>query len=99
MGKSLYAGSPAARSLYDEADRLLGWNLSRISFEGPEEELTQTKICQPALFVHGLAVAAAFTEFQGSLGPALALGLSLGELTACAVAGVFDFPTGLRIVA
>jgi [acyl-carrier-protein] S-malonyltransferase len=98
MGKSLYAGSPAAQALYDEADRLLGWSLSRISFEGPEEELTQTKICQPALFVHGLAVAAALAEFQGRLGPALALGLSLGELTACAVAGVFDFPTGLRIV-
>jgi [acyl-carrier-protein] S-malonyltransferase len=99
MGRSLYAGSPAARALYDEADQVLGWSLSRISFEGPEDELTQTKICQPALFVHGLAAAAALAEFQENPAPSFALGLSLGELTACAAAGVFDFPTGLRIVA
>lgn len=101
MGKSLYDQSAAARALYDEADRILGWSLTKVSFEGPETELTQTKVCQPALFVHGLALLAALKE-TGKLPsnePQLALGLSLGELTACTAAGVFDFATGLRIVA
>jgi [acyl-carrier-protein] S-malonyltransferase len=56
MGKSLYEGSAAAKALYDEANSVLGWDLKKISSEGPDTELTQTKICQPALFVHGLAV-------------------------------------------
>lgn len=99
MGKSLYEGSAAARALYDEANRVLGWDLKKISFEGPEAELTQTKVCQPALFVHGLAVVAALRE-QGKL-PAVrfAMGLSLGEITALTAADVFDFATGLKIVA
>ena len=58
MGKSVYDGSVAARALYDEADRTLGWSLTKVSFEGPEADLTQTKICQPALYVHGLATLA-----------------------------------------
>jgi [acyl-carrier-protein] S-malonyltransferase len=101
MGRSLHAGSAAARALYDEANRVLGWDLAKVSFEGPEAELTQTKVCQPALFVHGLALEAALREVgkvpAGE--PKYALGLSLGELTAYASAGVFDFATGLRIVA
>lgn len=101
MGKSLYAGSPAARALYDEADRTLGWSLSQVSFEGPETDLTQTKVCQPALFVHGLALLAALQETgKVPVGqPQAALGLSLGEITAYTAAGVFDFATGLRVVA
>jgi len=99
MGKSLYDGSAAARGLYDQANRVLGWDLKKISFEGPEAELTQTKVCQPALFVHGLAVVAALRE-QGKLPAAgFALGLSLGEVTALTAADVFDFATGLQIVA
>ena len=100
MGASLHAGSPAARALYEEANQVLGWDLKKISFEGPEAELTQTKFCQPALFVHGLALLAALREAKAdACQPALALGLSLGELTAYAAAGVFDFATGLRLVA
>lgn len=99
MGKSLYEASPAARALYDEANHVLGWDLSKLSFEGPDVDLTQTKICQPALFVHGLALLATLRE-QGKLPEVkYALGLSLGEVTAYAAAGVFDFATGLRIVA
>ena len=99
MGRSLSESSEAARSLYAEAGRVLGWNLAKVSFEGPDTELTQTRLCQPALFVHGLALVAALKE-RGLLPPVgMALGLSLGEITACAAAGVFDFPTGLRIVA
>ncbi len=101
MGKSLHAASSAARALYDEAGAVLGWDLAKVSFEGPEPELTQTKVCQPALFVHGSALLAALRE-AGKMpgdGPGLALGLSLGEVTAYSAAGVFDFATGLRIVA
>jgi [acyl-carrier-protein] S-malonyltransferase len=99
MGKSLYENSAAARALYDEANRVLGWELTKLSFEGPDTELTQTKVCQPALFVHGMALHAALKE-QGKL-PAVsyALGLSLGEVTALTAAGVFDFATGLKVVA
>lgn len=99
MGRSLYEQSPAARARFDEADRVLGWSVSKVCFEGPEAELTQTKVCQPALFVHGLALLDALKE-QGRLPEVkFALGLSLGELTAYAAAGVFDFATGLKIVA
>ena len=81
MGKSLFAQSAAARALYEEAGRVLGWDLAKVSFEGPEADLTQTKVCQPALFVHGLALVAALRE-QGKLPsgePQFALGLSLGS--------------------
>jgi [acyl-carrier-protein] S-malonyltransferase len=99
MGRSLSESSEAARALYSEAGRVLGWDLAKVSFEGPDSELTLTRVCQPALFVHGLALLAALKE-RGHLPPIdMALGLSLGEITACAAAGVFDFPTGLRIVA
>ena len=101
MGKSLREGSAAARALYDEANQVLGWDLAKVSFEGPEAELTQTKVCQPALFVHGLALVAALRE-QGKIPggePSYAFGLSLGEVTAYCAAGVFDFATGLRVVA
>jgi [acyl-carrier-protein] S-malonyltransferase len=99
MGKSLNDSSASARALYEEAARVLGWDLAKVSFEGPETELTQTKVCQPALFVHGMALLAVLKE-KGALPKVdMALGLSLGEVTACAAAGVFDFQTGLRIVA
>src|SRR5690349_13363783 len=100
MGKSLCEQSAAARTLYAEANAVLGWDLQKISFEGPDAELTQTKVCQPALFVHGLAVLAALREAGRvpSGEPKFALGLSLGEVTAYCAAGVFDFVAGLRIV-
>ena len=93
MGKSLYDASATARRIYDEANQVLGWDLAKLSFGGPEAELTQTRICQPALYVHGMALHAMLTDVQ------FALGLSLGEITAMAAAGVVDFATGLKIVA
>ncbi|MBP7373117.1 MAG: Polyketide biosynthesis malonyl CoA-acyl carrier protein transacylase PksC [Verrucomicrobia bacterium ADurb.Bin122] len=99
MGKSLYDQSPAARAVFDEADRVLGWSLTKLCFEGPDTELTQTKVCQPALFVHGMAVLAALKEAGKLPEVKYALGLSLGEITAYTAAGVFDFGTGLRVVA
>lgn len=99
MGRSLYENSPAARACFDEADRVLGWSLSQYCFEGPEETLTETRVCQPALYVHGCAVVAALRE-EGRLPAFVAVaGLSLGELTAHAIAGTYDFATGLKLVA
>jgi [acyl-carrier-protein] S-malonyltransferase len=99
MGQSLYTESATARALYDEADAVLGWKLTEYCFEGPEETLTETRVCQPALYVQGYAIAAILRE-RGLLGDLrTTLGLSLGELTALAVGGAFDFATGLKIVA
>jgi len=99
MGKSLAEADEGARALYDEANAVLGWDLTQISFEGPDEELTKTSICQPALYVHGMALHGILAK-QGQLGDVdAALGLSLGELTAYCAAGVYDFATGLKIVA
>jgi [acyl-carrier-protein] S-malonyltransferase len=101
MGRSLCEQSAAARARYDEANAVLGWDLKKVSFEGPDVELTQTKVCQPALFVHGIAVWSALRE-AGKVPagqPFAAAGLSLGEITAYCSTEVFDFSTGVRIVA
>jgi [acyl-carrier-protein] S-malonyltransferase len=99
MGKDLAARYPEAAQLFEQADRVLGRPLSRIAFEGPEEELTQTMNCQPALFVHGLACLAALKKELGEFPIQAVAGLSLGEFTAHAAAGTFDFEAGLRLVA
>lgn len=99
MGRSLFEQAPAARALYERADQVLGWSLTRISFEGPAEELVQTKVCQPALFVHGYALFDLLEKAGKTADVSLAMGLSLGEVTALTAAGVFDFETGLRVVA
>ena len=99
MGRSLYENSKTARALYEEANEILGWDLKSICFDGPDETLTETKICQPALYVQGYALFSILKE-RGKLSELkAACGLSLGELTALAAAGVYDFTTGLRLVA
>jgi len=99
MGRSLCEHSKTAASLYDEANEVLGWDLKKICFEGPDEALTETKVCQPALYVQGYASYALLKE-QGKLDDLkAACGLSLGELTALAAAGVYDFSAGLKLVA
>ncbi len=99
MGRDLAECSEPARRIFEEADRILGYPLSRLAFEGPEDELTMTVNCQPALYVHGLACLAALREAVGDLPIQAAAGLSLGEFTAHASAGTFSFETGLRLVA
>ncbi len=99
MGQDLAAKYPAAAELFAKADSILGYSLSKIAFTGPDEELTQTKYCQPALFVHGLATLAALRAEIGEFPVHAAAGLSLGEFTAHAAAGTFDFETGLKLVA
>ena len=99
MGRSLYENSMTARAFYEEANEVLGWDLKSICFDGPDETLTETKVCQPALYVQGYALFSILKE-RGKLNELkAACGLSLGELTALAVAGVYDFATGLRLVA
>ena len=99
MGHDLAQKYPAVADLFERADTLLGRPLSQLAFTGPESELTQTRNCQPALFVHGLACLAALRQEVSEFEVAGAAGLSLGEFTAHAAAGTFDFETGLRLVA
>jgi [acyl-carrier-protein] S-malonyltransferase len=98
MGRDLMEAFPTAKALIDRADEVLGFPLSQIMFDGPIEELTKTSICQPALYLHGLAVLAVLKEKMPELDVAACAGLSLGEFTAHASAGTFDFETGLRVV-
>lgn len=98
MGKDLAENFPVARQLFDQADAILGFKLSDVMFHGPIEELTRTSRCQPALYVHGLAALAVLREQAPALDVAACAGLSLGEFTAHAAAGTFDFATGLKLV-
>ncbi|HQU09021.1 MAG TPA: ACP S-malonyltransferase [Opitutales bacterium] len=99
MGKSLYEHSPIARALFDEANAVLGFDLKQACFEGPDTLLTQTRVCQPALYVHGYALFKILESVGRLTDLKVASGLSLGELTALAAAGVWDFATGLKVVA
>ena len=98
MGRDLAEQFPAAANLFRRADEILGRKLSEIACNGPIEELTKTSNCQPALYVHGLACLAALREVAGEFPIEGAAGLSLGEITAHAAAGTFDFATGLKLV-
>lgn len=99
MGADLAAHYPVAAEIFARADALLDRPLSRIAFEGPAEQLTQTVNCQPALYVHGWACLAALRQELGDFPFQAVAGLSLGEFTAHAAAGTFDFETGLSLVA
>jgi [acyl-carrier-protein] S-malonyltransferase len=98
MGRDLAAHHPAAGDLFLQADQNLGRSLSEIAWNGPLEELTKTSNCQPALYVHGLACLAALRGVAGDFPIEAAAGLSLGEWTAHAAGGTFDFATGLKLV-
>jgi [acyl-carrier-protein] S-malonyltransferase len=91
--------STTARSMAVQADKVLGFPLSDIMFDGPDEELTRTSRCQPALYLHGLMALALIRERLPNFVPVAAAGLSLGEFTAHAAAGTFSFEDGLRLVA
>ena len=98
MGRDLVEQFPVAADLFKKTDEILGRNLSQVAWSGPIEELTKTSNCQPALYVHGLACLAALRELTGDFPITGAAGLSLGEMTAHAAAGTFDFATGLKLV-
>src|SRR6266699_763160 len=98
MGRDLAEQFPTAADLFQQADEILERKLSQIAWNGPIEELTKTSNCQPALFVHGLACLSVLRELAGNFPIGGAAGLSLGEITAHAAAGAFDFASGLKLV-
>jgi len=94
MGLDLYQNYGAAKAVFEQADRALGFSLSRLCFEGPEDELTKTVNAQPAIVAVSFACLEASRSLNGALPPAgFAAGHSLGEYTALAAAGVLDFAT------
>jgi [acyl-carrier-protein] S-malonyltransferase len=100
MGKDLYQASPAAKAIYDRADDIVGFSLTDLCFNGPEDRLNQTDISQPAIYVTSIASYAAARE-AGVIAPTAVAGyagLSLGEYTALHLAGVFSFEEGLKLV-
>lgn len=97
MGRELYERVPSARELFQQADDLLGFALSQLCFEGPEEQLTDTVNQQPALFVTSMATLAA-VQAAGWPAPDFVAGHSLGELSALVAAGSLSFADGLRLV-
>ena len=101
MGKSLYEGSEEARETFQRADQVLGFGLSGICFDGPEERLNQTDISQPAIYATSVASfrAAQAARVIDAASIAACAGLSLGEYTALHLAGVFGFEEGLKLVA
>src|SRR5438477_513370 len=98
MGRDLAEQFPVAADLFIAADKIPGRKLSEIAWNGPAEELTKTSNCQPALYVHSLAALEILRNLAGEIPIAGAAGLSLGEITAHAAAGTFDFATGLKLL-
>ncbi len=98
MGKDLVAAYPVCRSLFEEADDVLGYALSKLCFEGPQEELTKSNHCQPAIFVTSMACYRALEAQVADLAPVAMAGLSLGEWSALHAAGVLTFADTLRIL-
>jgi [acyl-carrier-protein] S-malonyltransferase len=101
MGRELYDQSPAARKVYDEADAALGFSISSLCFDGPEEQLMATENAQPALLTTSYAFLAAAREHGEALilqEPAFVAGHSLGEYSALLAAGAFDLATAVRLV-
>jgi [acyl-carrier-protein] S-malonyltransferase len=103
MGRAWLEKSAAARGVFDEADRVLGSSLgaplSHICFNGPAERLNQTDVSQPAIYATSVACWRGLLQKHGEMPIRAAAGLSLGEYTALHIAGVFDFATGLQLVA
>ncbi len=100
MGRRLYESVPAARQLYDRAAEILGYDLAKLCFEGPADQLDSTICSQPALFVTSLAALESLRSESPDVVLACesAAGLSLGEYTAMVFAGVLDFESGLTLV-
>ena len=96
MGKDLYDTNPTAREMFDKADTILGFKISEIMFSGTDEELKQTRVTQPAIFLQSVALAATLGE---EFRPDMVAGHSLGELSALTAAGALPFEDGLRLVA
>jgi len=94
MGKELYNSNPLAKQLFDKANEVLGFNISQIMFEGTDEELKQTKVTQPAVFLHSVILAKTTADFN----PDMVAGHSLGEFSALVAANALSFEDGLSLV-
>ncbi|MDR1859507.1 MAG: ACP S-malonyltransferase [Bacteroidales bacterium] len=94
MGKNLYDNSPIARQLFEQANEILNFDLSGIMFEGSDDDLKQTKVTQPAIFVHSVVLAKTMPDFQ----PDMVAGHSLGEFSALVANNTLTFEDGLRLV-
>ena len=95
MGKDLYDTNPVAKKLFDTADEILGFSITNVMFNGTDDELKQTKVTQPAVFLHSVATALCLgDEFK----PSMVAGHSLGEFSALVAAGALSFEDGLRLV-
>ncbi len=95
MGKDLYESSDIAKALFHQANDILGFNIQQIMFEGTEEELKQTKVTQPAIFLHSTILAACLGD---SFQPDMVAGHSLGEISALVANKTLSFEDGLRLV-
>lgn len=95
MGKDLYENYPAAKELFEQANEILGFRITDIMFEGTEEELRQTKVTQPAIFLHSVVLAKLLGD---SFRPQMAAGHSLGEFSALVACGSMSFADGLQLV-
>ena len=94
MGKDLYENNELAKSMFDKADEILGFPITQVMFSGSDEELKQTKVTQPAVFLHSVILAKVL-----GVKPDGVAGHSLGEFSALVVAGALSFEDGLRLVA
>lgn len=94
MGKDLYESNKRAQSLFDKANEVLGYSITDIMFDGTDEELKQTKVTQPAVFLHSVITALCMEDFQ----PDMVAGHSLGEFSALVAAGALTFEDGLKLV-
>ena len=94
MGKDLYETNAEAKALFDKANEILGFNITEIMFSGTADELKQTKVTQPAVFLHSVILAKVM-----NIQPAAVAGHSLGEFSALVAAGALSFEDGLRLVA
>lgn len=95
MGKNLYDTNAAAQALFEQANAILGFELTKIMFEGTDEELKQTNVTQPAIFLHSVVLASTISDFS----PDQVAGHSLGEFSALVAAGALSFEDGLKLVA
>jgi [acyl-carrier-protein] S-malonyltransferase len=95
MGKDLYDSSDIAKQYYDKANEILGFDIKKVSFEGPLEDLKQTKITQPAIFVLSVIVNKLLQE--KGIKPVITAGHSLGEYSALVCAGVMSFEDALKL--
>lgn len=94
MGKNLYESSESARLMFEKANEILGFEITKVMFEGTDEELKQTNVTQPAIFLHSVVLASTIEDFK----PDMVAGHSLGEFSALVAAGALSFEDGLKLV-